>query len=289
MAFGNIIGGLLQQGLAKQSHQRLRTGAEQADRSGGIEGVLGSLLGGGAGGSLGGTQGGQSGGFGDMARDFLNRPQAGGMSGAKIGGLGALVGGLLGGGLGGAAKGGAMAVLGTLALKALREHQAGAAGTGTGSTGTGAAMAAGAGTSTGGGTGAGSAAHAEPTREEIQALTDPRTERLVLRAMIGAAQVDGHVSEAELDRIFGQMGDSEVTEDERRAVREEVARPVDVEALGREVSRPEVATEIYLAALLSVDIDTEAERDYFRRLASALRLESGVIERLHRMTDAPRP
>ncbi|MEE4208131.1 MAG: hypothetical protein V2I43_02555 [Parvularcula sp.] len=40
------------------------------------------------------------------------------MSGAKIGGLGAAAGAVFGGGLGGAAKGGAMAVLGTLALKA---------------------------------------------------------------------------------------------------------------------------------------------------------------------------
>jgi uncharacterized membrane protein YebE (DUF533 family) len=105
--------------------------------------------------------------------------------------------------------------------------------------------------------------------------------------MIGAAQVDGHISDAEMDKILGHMHEGEVTEDERRVAREEVSRPVDVEALGREVSRPEVATEIYLAALMSVDIDTDAERDYFRRLARALRLESGVVDRLHRMTGTP--
>ena len=266
MGFGNIIGGLLQQGMSSQSHRRLRTGAEHADRSGGIEQMLGSFLGGGRRGSTGagGTSGSQRSGqgLGDMARDFLGKEQAGGMSGAKIGGLGALAGGLLGGGLGGAAKGGAMAVLGTLALQAWREHQAGPDSAPT---------------------------EAEPTQDQVDALTHPETERLVLRAMIGAAQVDGHVSQAEMDKILGQMNEGEVTEDERRAAREEVERPVDVEALGAEVSRPEVATEVYLAALMAVDIDTEAERDYFRRLARALRLEPGVVDRLHRMTGAPRP
>ena len=262
MSFGNIIGGLLAQGMSRQSHQRLRTGAEHADRSGGVERMLESFLGGRRGAGAPGGAGGGAGGFADMARDFLGKPQAGGMSGAKIGGLGALAGGLLGGGLGGAAKGGAMAILGTLALKAWREHQAGPQS---------------------------GVVTAEPTDGEVDALTAPETERLVLRAMIGAAQVDGHVSEAEMDKILGQMNEGEVTAEERQAAREEVARPVDVEAIGRAVSRPEVATEIYLATLMAVDIDTEAERDYFRRLARALRLDQGVVERLHKMTGAPRP
>ena len=119
------------------------------------------------------------------------------------------------------------------------------------------------------------------------ALTGPDTERLVLRAMIGAAQVDGHVDEAEMEKILGRMHEDEVTDEERRAAREEMRRPVDVEGLGARVSRPEVATEVYLAALMAVDVDTESERDYFRRLAKALRLDAGVVSRLHRMTGAP--
>jgi uncharacterized membrane protein YebE (DUF533 family) len=38
---------------------------------------------------------------------------------------------------------------------------------------------------------------------------------------------------------------------------------------------------------MAVDIDSEAERDYFRRLARALRLDPDVVTRLHRMTGAP--
>lgn len=253
MSLGNIVGNMLRQGMSSQSHHRLRTGAENAERGGGVERMLGSLM---RGSGASGT-----GGAGDLAQkacDFLGNEQAGGMSGAKIGGLAA--GALLGGGVGGAAKGGAMAVLGALALKAWRDHQAQQGG---------------------------AAPSVEPTQDEVAVLTGPDTERLVLRAMIGAAQVDGHVDEAEMEKILGRMHEDEVTDEERRAAREEVRRPVDVEDLGAHVSRPEVATEVYLAALMAVDIDTESERDYFRRLAKALRLDTAVVSRLHRMTGAP--
>ncbi|MEC9435684.1 MAG: DUF533 domain-containing protein [Pseudomonadota bacterium] len=254
MSFGNIVGGLLQKGLAGRTHDRLGAGVGAAQTGGGADRILSSLLGG-------GTSGGAAG-LMDLARNFLGQQQAGGMTGAQIGGLGALAGGVLGGGLEGAAKGGAMAVLGTIALKAWREHQAGAAPGHPSVT-------------------------AEPAPEEVQALTDPRTEKLVLQAMIGAAQVDGHVDEGELDAILSQMTEAEATPEEREAVREAARRPIDLDALGAEVSRPEVATEIYLGALLAVDIDTDAERSYFRDLARVLKLDGRVVQRLHRMTGAP--
>ncbi len=44
MSFGNIIGNMLSKGMSSQSHNRLRTGAENAGRSGGIEQILGSFM-----------------------------------------------------------------------------------------------------------------------------------------------------------------------------------------------------------------------------------------------------
>jgi hypothetical protein len=71
MSLGNIIGNLLNQGTSSQSHNRLRTGAENVERSGGIYRMLGSLMRG----------------SGTSGRD--GKEQAGGMTGAKIGGLSA--------------------------------------------------------------------------------------------------------------------------------------------------------------------------------------------------------
>lgn len=255
MSLRNIIGSMLSQGMSSQSHNRLRTGVETAEHGGGLEQILGSLM------RRSGASGNGGGDLAQRARDFLGKEQAGGMSGAKIGGLGAAAGALLGGGLGGAVKGGAMAVLGTLALKAWRDHQAQQ--------------------------GVASLQDGTPSEDEIQALTGPETERLVLRAMIGAAQVDGHVDEVEMEKIVGRMQADEVSEKECREAREEAQQPVDVEELGAQVSRPEAAVEIYLAALMMADIEGDAERDYFRRLAKALRLDPEVVSRLHRMTGAP--
>ena len=140
MSFGNLIGQLLQQGMAGQTQTRGRLQNAASQSGGGLDQMLGSLLGGGgaqgapsssgsaAPTSAGVGAGGSFGGLADMAKDFLGNKQAGGMSGAQVGGLGALVGAVLGGGSGatkGALGGGAMAILGTLALTALKNYQGG--------------------------------------------------------------------------------------------------------------------------------------------------------------------
>lgn len=263
MGLGRIIGTLLRYKMASTAERRLRTGFGSGAGAGGFDSLLDSVL------KRGSARGaGASGGdLGKLAKDFFGGKQAGGMSGAQIGGAGALAGALFGGGLGGAARGGALAVLGTLALKAWREQQAQA--------GTSQGMAAGA------------AAKDEATDEEAEAVTSPETERLVLRAMIGAAQADGRIDDAEMTRILGHLGREDATEAEIAEARAEAAKPVDVEAIGRAVTRPEVGTEVYLAALLAVEVESEAERDYLRRLAAALKLEPALVRRLHRMTGAP--
>jgi uncharacterized membrane protein YebE (DUF533 family) len=92
-----------------------------------------------------------------------------------------------------------------------------------------------------------------------------------------------------MEKILAQMSHDDATDDERQMVRAQLAEPVDLERLGADVTRPEVATEIYLAALVATEIDTPAEQDYLRRLASALKLDRGMIERLHSLTGAPAP
>ena len=263
MSFGNIIGQLLQQGMAGQTQTRGRLQRTASQPAPGMEQILGAVLGGGA-------AGGGAGGLGNlagMAQQFLGGQQAGGLTGAQAGGLGALAGALLGGG-GGAAKGalggGAMAILGTLALTALQNYQAGA----------GAAAAP-----------VGQPAPVAP--EEVQAVTDPATERLILRAMISAAKADGQIDKQEMQAIAGHLGGDGVTEAERQFVLDELARPLDLHSLAAEVKSPAVAAEVYLASVLAIDIDTEQERQYLRDLARAVGLDAGTVQRLHAMTGAP--
>jgi len=289
MSFGKILGQLLEQGISGQSQTKARIGnsARNLSHGGqGVEEILGSLqsmLGGGAPGTRPGTtaqpagigagrnaQGNPLGGLAEAAKAFLGQPQAGGMSGAQLGGLGAIAGALLGGGGGavrGAAGGGAMAILGTLALAAVQNARTG------GQAVPGAKLAAG----------------AAPLKADVAAVASEESERLALRAMVAAAKADGQIDQAEMDRILQHLQANEITEAERRFVLDEIRKPLDPSDLAKDIRNPAQAAEVYAASLLAIDIDSEAEREYLRKLASALRLDSGVVSFLHQTTGAPTP
>ncbi len=263
MSFGNILGQLLQNGMggASQTRSRMDTSAKSLGAGGGsVEGIFAQLQGALGGGGGAGTA---FGGMAEKAKQFLGQEQVGGMSGAQLGGIGAVAGALLGGGVGGAARGGALAVLGTMALSALTNAQAQKA----------AAQ------------GGGETLTLDP--KDVAAMTGPETEKLLLRAMISAAKADGDIDQAEMQKILGKVGADDVTEAEKSFVMAEMRAPVDVAALAAEVTRPAQAAEVYAASLLAIDIDSEAERKYLRDLAAALRLDAATVAQLHEMTGAP--
>jgi uncharacterized membrane protein YebE (DUF533 family) len=53
-------------------------------------------------------------------------------------------------------------------------------------------------------------------------------------------------------------------------------RPPDIQGLAAEARTPEVAAEVYAASLLAIEVDTQAERDYLKRLADALGLDAAT-------------
>ncbi|MBS0552261.1 MAG: DUF533 domain-containing protein, partial [Proteobacteria bacterium] len=189
MSFGNIIGQILQQGMASQGRSRLeRTlGSSGLGGGGGLGDLLGAVLGGGGapaggggglgdllGAALGGSGGGidrspagaGGGGLGDLLGGVLGGgSRAGSMGGGGSGGgLGDILGGLLGGGSGGRSSGNplggtGMAILATVAMAALKNWQ----------------------DSRGAAAGFTDAAMNMPP-EHLAAMTAPATEELVLRA-----------------------------------------------------------------------------------------------------------
>ncbi len=277
MSFGSILGQIMQDGLGNQGQTRgrLQTTGRNLDQGGGggldsIFGQLQSALGG-LGGGTGGTGQSAGGGFADKARDFIKKDQVGSLSGAQIGGIGAAAGALLGGGLGGAARGGAMAILGTLALGALKRAQASRAGA---PDPTAAA--------------APSTPNLEPVdREEINSVTGPDAERMVLKAMISAAKADGEIDQAEMQKIIGKISKDDVTPEERQFVLDEMGRPLDVQGLAAEARTPGQAAQIYAASLLAIDVDSDQERRYLADLVGALQLDPETVSQLHGMTGTP--
>ena len=260
MSLGNILGQILQQGMSGQGRSRL----DHAVGAGGIGELLGGLLGGQGGGGAG------AGGLGDLLGGALGGSVGGGLGGSRPsagGGLGDLLGSVLGGGRSSAASGGGggagMAILATIAMAALKNW--------TDSRREQAAMP-------------GAAAGFAP--QELEAMTAPDAEALVLRAMVSAAKADGRIEEDEIQRIVGKVGADGLSDEEKQFLMSELRAPLDLDALVAEVPNEMVAAEVYAASLLAIDLDTQAEIDYLRQLAQGLRLDGATVARLHQITGA---
>jgi len=266
MNISDILGAMMQTGMAPSSNQRLQNAL--GGGGGGLLESLAGLLGGqqqggGLGGLLSGALGGGGGsGLGGLLGDVLN--QAGQMAGGKnnlaLGGLGALAGALLGGrgkSVGGALGGGVMALLGAMAFKALQ----------------------------GSGQSAGRVPlglmepQTEAEREELQNRSE-----LVLMAMINAAKADGKIDEGEAHRIAGKLQEAGADAEDQRYVLDLMRRPMETEVLTTAAEgHPNLAAELYAASLMAIEVDTPTEKAYLGKLASGLGLGPEVTRRIEQM------
>ena len=283
-----LLGTLLQNNSTPSAGQRIGNAFGQ----GGQGGPLGSLLSQYGSGMGGGVLGGLMNALGGRGRDpeadkqkFMYlanqavsspREEIARNNPLAVGGLGALAGTLLGGGRG-AVGGGLLAVLGSLAYSAL---QSGGGGTG---------VAASPGGAAGGYARPGAAPAAAPaTAQPLTQADVQRTALLMLRSMIQAAKADGQIDAAEIERITGKIDEEDAAE-ARAFVLEQMRGPPDVAGLVREVRSPVEAAQVYGAALIAIEVDTPAERDYLARLARELGLEPGTVAQLHTSFGVPAP
>jgi len=272
MNLGDIVGQLMREGVSPATQGRLQNalgesglgGLGSTSGGGGLGDLLGSVLGGGA--STGGDQGGLGGLLGSIGSVLSSDSGVGGMSKGQIGGLGALAGALLGGGgssVKGALGGSAMAVLGTLAISALQNWQQQAQ------------------SSSASGLAGGL------SENEIRQMTAPATAELCLRGMIEAVKADGNISQDEVQRIVGKIEEGGITPEERQFVTEHMQRPPDANGLIAAIPNREVGAQVYVAALMAISVDTDAERTFLARLAQGCGLDRQTVERLHAMVGAP--
>ena len=101
---------------------------------------------------------------------------------------------------------------------------------------------------------------------------------LMLRAMIQAAKADGRIDEAERERLLDQMGD--LDDEDRAFIREQMAAPLDPQALAREVPKG-LEPQVYLMSLMAIDFDSEQEAAYLHGLAEALGLDRTTANGIH--------
>jgi uncharacterized membrane protein YebE (DUF533 family) len=200
--------------------------------------------------SGGAPQGGMGGGLGGLLGGLL-----GGGAGANAG-LGGLLGGLLGGGSavggstqrrsGGGTNYAALASLGMMAFQAYQAWQRS------------------------------QATAPQQAPRTVDLLSGPEVEdhsHAVLRALIAAAKADGRIDAAEKQMISTEIGRHTDDPQLQQWLDDEVARPLDAADVAQSATDPAMAAEMYLASVMLVDDQQDAERSYLDELAAALQID----------------
>lgn len=115
------------------------------------------------------------------------------------------------------------------------------------------------------------------------APVDPAQEEalLYIRAMIAAAAADGEIDDQERGKIMERLESVGLDGEERDFLRREMDRPATAETLIQAVRNPQQAMNLYICSLLAVVVDTDAERDYLRRLGQGLQLPAQGLSEIH--------
>jgi uncharacterized membrane protein YebE (DUF533 family) len=195
---------------------------------------------------------------GGSSRSFEPKaPAPSGKSSAGQGGLGSLFGDSFKGALGA----GALALLGTIAMRALR----GGSPKGSQNLDSASRLVSGM-----------RKPENDQEQQQVQSLTE-----LIVKAMVNAAKSDGRIDEDELQKVVGELQGDGVTEAERDFLLAEVRKPMCTEEILRAVPNRQAGAQIYAASLLAIEVDTPAEKAYLEQLAVGLGLDNRVVGQIH--------
>ncbi|WP_176511505.1 tellurite resistance TerB family protein [Pseudomonas faucium] len=181
----------------------------------------------------------------------------GGSSSGGGGGLGGLLGGLLGGGSAGGSPQGrsggtsyaALASLGMMAFQAYQSWQRS------------------------------QAAAPQQALQTVDQLSGPEAEdhsHAILRALIAAAKADGRIDEQEEQVIYAEIKRHTNDPHLQQWLDDEVGKPLDAAEVAQAAKDPAMAAEMYLASVMLVNDQGDAERAYLDELASALQIEPAL-------------
>ena len=108
-------------------------------------------------------------------------------------------------------------------------------------------------------------------------LLDERQQSVVLliRAMIAAANADGHIDASERDAILGRAREGGLDDTTLAFLDAELAKPQTLQQVVAN-AKPELAAELYAASAIAITVDTDAEKQWLDMLAYGLRLDAQV-------------
>ena len=196
----------------------------------------------------------------NQIKDWVSKNQGG--AGAAAGGLGAVVLGTHAGRAlaGKAFKLGSLALIGGLAYKALQNYQAGKPLI----------------------SGADVASLTEAPRGtgyETAAVTHDSAQ-LYIRAMIAAAAADGRIDETEQQKIFASLKQAGIDQGAEEFIAKELNSPATVEDLVAGVTSEQEAVQVFTAARVAIDLDTQEENDFLIALANGLGIDGKLAQHI---------
>lgn len=101
---------------------------------------------------------------------------------------------------------------------------------------------------------------------------------VLIRAMVAAANADGHIDDDERQRIAGKLSLSGIDTEAGEFLNQQLANPASIDDLVAAASTDEQKVELYTASRLAITSDTRAERGYLDLLAGRLGLPDNLVE-----------
>ncbi len=192
----------------------------------------------------------------NTAKELIEKNKLG--AGAAAGGLGAVVLGTEAGRAlaGSVLKLGALALIGGLAYKAVQNYQAGKPVLG--------------------GSAQGLVEAPEGSGFEARAVTNDAA-LLYIRAMIAAAAADGRMDNSEMQKIIGSLKQAGVDREAEEFLANELNSPATTSQLARGVHGDAEAVQVFTAARIAIDLDTDQELDFLVQLADDLGLDRQLV------------
>lgn len=109
---------------------------------------------------------------------------------------------------------------------------------------------------------------------------------ILVRAMIAASRADGHIDEAERARIMDKLKVSGLGTDAAQFLENELANPVDLDAIIAAATTEEQRVELYTASRLAIEPKSRAERGYLDLLAGRLGLADALVDHIEATVSA---
>lgn len=109
---------------------------------------------------------------------------------------------------------------------------------------------------------------------------------ILIRAMVAAANADGHIDETERGRIADRIALSGIDDEAGAFLTREIANPPSIDELVANAPTDAQKVELYTASRLAIESDTRAERGYLEMLAGRLKLPDALVEHVEATVSA---